>query len=157
MIDSVHRDGAVFAPVPQKFEAGTVNAAGAVGLAAAIRYLQEKGFDYIQKKELELTQRAMEGLGALPYVHILGSKDPANHTGIVSFTIDGVHPHDVSEILAADGIAVRAGHHCAQPLIMHLGLPATTRASFMFYNTPEEADALVASIADVRRKMGYGA
>ena len=89
MIDSVHRDGAVFAPVPQKFEAGTVNAAGAVGLAAAIRYLQEKGFDYIQKKELELTQRAMEGLGALPYVHILGSKDPANHTGIVSFTIDG--------------------------------------------------------------------
>ena len=87
MIDSVHRDGAVFAPVPQKFEAGTVNAAGAVGLAAAIRYLQEKGFDYIQKKELELTQRAIEGLGALPYVHILGSKDPANHTGIVSFTI----------------------------------------------------------------------
>ena len=87
MIDSVPRDGAVFAPVPQKFEAGTVNAAGAVGLAAAIRYLQEKGFDYIQKKELELTQRAIEGLGALPYVHILGSKDPANHTGIVSFTI----------------------------------------------------------------------
>ena len=87
MIDSVYRDGAVFAPVPQKFEAGTVNAAGAVGLAAAIRYLQEKGFDSIQKKELELTQRAMEGLGALPYVHILGSKDPANHTGIVSFTI----------------------------------------------------------------------
>ena len=113
MIDSVHRDGAVFAPVPQKFEAGTVNAAGAVGLAAAIRYLQEKGFDYIQKKELELTQRAMEGLGALPYVHILGSKDPANHTGIVSFTIDGVHPHDVSEILSSDGIDVRAGHHCA--------------------------------------------
>ena len=85
--EMAHRVGAVFAPVPQKFEAGTVNAAGAVGLAAAIRYLQEKGFDYIQKKELELTQRDMEGLGALPYVHILGSKDPANHTGIVSFTI----------------------------------------------------------------------
>lgn len=85
--EMAHRVGAVFAPVPQKFEAGTVNAAGAVGLAAAIRYLQEKGFDYTQKKELELTQRAMEGLGALPYVHILGSKDPANHTGIVSFTI----------------------------------------------------------------------
>lgn len=124
MIDSVHRDGAVFAPVPQKFEAGTVNAAGAVGLAAAIRYLQEKGFDYIQKKELELTQRAMEGLGALPYVHILGSKDPANHTGIVSFTIDGVHPHDVSEILSSDGIDVRAGHHCAQPLLEYLGSEA---------------------------------
>lgn len=90
--EMAHRVGAVVVvdgaqSVPQKFEAGTVNAAGAVGLVAAIRYLQEKGFDYIQKKELELTQRAMEGLGALPYVHILGSKDPANHTGIVSFTI----------------------------------------------------------------------
>ena len=156
MIDSVHRDGAVFAPVPQKFEAGTVNAAGAVGLAAAIRYLQEKGFDYIQKKELELTQRAMEGLGALPYVHILGSKDPANHTGIVSFTIDGVHPHDVSEILIADGICVRAGHHCAQPLLNYLGISSATRASFMFYNTEEEADQFVASIASIRERMGYG-
>lgn len=156
MIDSVHRDGAVFAPVPQKFEAGTVNAAGAVGLAAAIRYLQEKGFDYIQKKELELTQRAMEGLGALPYVHILGSKDPANHTGIVSFTIDGVHPHDVSEILSSDGIDVRAGHHCAQPLLEYLGVRSSTRASMMFYNTPEEIDALIESVSTIRRRMGYG-
>ena len=128
MIDSVHRDGAVFAPVPQKFEAGTVNAAGAVGLAAAIRYLQEKGFDYIQKKELELTQRAMEGLGALPYVHILGSKDPANHTG----------------------------HHCAQPLLEYLGVRSSTRASMMFYNTPEEIDALIESVSTIRRRMGYG-
>ena len=156
MIDSVHRDGAVFAPVPQNFEAGTVNAAGAVGLAAAIRYLQEKGFDYIQKKELELTQRAMEGLGALPYVHILGSKDPANHTGIVSFTIDGVHPHDVSEILSSDGIDVRAGHHCAQPLLEYLGVRSSTRASMMFYNTPEEIDALIESVSTIRRRMGYG-
>ena len=156
MIDSVHRDGAVFAPVPQKFEAGTVNAAGAVGLAAAIRYLQEKGFDYIQKKELELTQRDMEGLGALPYVHILGSKDPANHTGIVSFTIDGVHPHDVSEILSSDGIDVRAGHHCAQPLLEYLGVRSSTRASMMFYNTPEEIDALIESVSTIRRRMGYG-
>lgn len=156
LTDSVHRDGAVFAPVPQKFEAGTVNAAGAVGLAAAIRYLQEKGFDYIQKKELELTQRAMEGLGALPYVHILGSKDPANHTGIVSFTIDGVHPHDVSEILSSDGIDVRAGHHCAQPLLEYLGVRSSTRASMMFYNTPEEIDALIESVSTIRRRMGYG-
>ena len=156
MIDSVHRDGAVFAPVPQKFEAGTVNAAGAVGLAAAIRYLQEKGFDSIQKKELELTQRAMEGLGALPYVHILGSKDPANHTGIVSFTIDGVHPHDVSEILSSDGIDVRAGHHCAQPLLEYLVVRSSTRASMMFYNTPEEIDALIESVSTIRRRMGYG-
>ena len=120
------------------------------------RYLQEKGFDYIQKKELELTQRAMEGLGALPYVHILGSKDPANHTGIVSFTIDGVHPHDVSEILSSDGIDVRAGHHCAQPLLEYLGVRSSTRASTMFYNTPEEIDALIESVSTIRRRMGYG-
>ena len=157
MIESVTREGAVFAELPHKFEAGTVNAAGAVGLAAAIEYIQKIGFDAMQKQETLLVRRVMDGLKGVEHVRVLGSDDPENHTGIVSFVIDGVHPHDVSEILAADGIAVRAGHHCAQPLIMHLGLPATTRASFMFYNTPEEADALVASIADVRRKMGYGA
>ena len=157
MIESVTREGAVFAELPHKFEAGTVNAAGAVGLAAAIEYIQKIGFDAMQKQENLLVRRVMDGLKGVEHVRVLGSDDPENHTGIVSFVIDGVHPHDVSEILAADGIAVRAGHHCAQPLIMHLGLPATTRASFMFYNTQEEEDALVASIADVRRKMGYGA
>ena len=125
-------------------------------ILAVGRITQEKGFDYIQKKELELTQRAMEGLGALPYVHILGSKDPANHTGIVSFTIDGVHPHDVSEILSSDGIDVRAGHHCAQPLLEYLGVRSSTRASMMFYNTPEEIDALIESVSTIRRRMGYG-
>ena len=97
----------------------------------------------------------MEGLGALPYVHILGSKDPANHTGIVSFTIDGVHPHDVSEILSSDGIDVRAGHHCAQPLLRHLGVMASTRASLMFYNTEEEIVKFTESLKEIRRKMGY--
>ena len=154
MIDSVHRDGAVFAPVPQKFEAGTVNVAGAVGLAAAIRYLQEKGFDYIQKKELELTQRAMEGLGALPYVHILGSKDPANHTGIVSFTIDGVHPHDVGQFIDAQGIAIRVGHHCAQPVHRHFGLYASNRASSGVYNSVEDAQALVEAAKGIRKFFG---
>ena len=157
MIESVTREGAVFAELPHKFEAGTVNAAGAVGLAEAIRYIESIGFDAMQKQEAALVRRTMDALAAVPHVHVLGSADPENHTGIVSFTIDGVHPHDVSEILAADGIAVRAGHHCAQPLIMHLGLPATTRASYMFYNTTEEADALAASVASIRRRMGYGA
>ena len=115
---------------------------GAVGLAAAIEYIQKIGFDAMQKQENLLVRRVMDGLKGVEHVRVLGSDAPENHTGIVSFVIDGVHPHDVSEILAADGIAVRAGHHCAQPLIMHLGLPATTRASFMFYNTPEEADAV---------------
>ena len=157
MIESVTREGAVFAELPHKFEAGTVNAAGAVGLAAAIDYVQSIGFDAMQQQENLLVRRVMDGLKNVEHVRVLGSGAPENHPGIVSFVIDGVHPHDVSEILAADGIAVRAGHHCAQPLIMLLGLPATTRASVMFYDTLEEADALVASIADVRRKMGYGA
>lgn len=156
MIDSVTRDGAVFAQLPHKFEAGTVNAAGAAGLAAAITYIEEIGFDYIEQRELALTTRAMEGLSKLPHVHIIGSENPANHTGIVAFTIDNVHPHDVSEIMAADGLDVRAGHHCAQPLLVHLGVYNTTRASFMFYNTEEEVDAFVGSVANVRRRMGYG-
>ncbi len=156
MIQSVSREGAVYAELPHKFEAGTVNAAGAAGLAAAIRYIKELGFDTIEKKELELTKRAMDGLSELPHVHIIGSEKPENHTGIVSFTIEQVHPHDVSEILAADGIDVRAGHHCAQPLLTFLKVYNTTRASFMFYNTTEEVDAFVKSVAQVRRRMGYG-
>lgn len=156
MIQSVTREGAVYAELPHKFEAGTVNAAGAVGLAAAIKYVESVGFGYIEKREQALTKRAMEGLARVPHVTVLGSDDPANHTGIVAFLIDGVHPHDVSEILASDGIDVRAGHHCAQPLLTYLGVHNATRASFMFYNTEEEVDAFVKSVAGVRRSMGYG-
>lgn len=156
MISSVSREGAVFAELPHKFEAGTVNAAGAAGLAAAIHYIEEVGFETIEARELQLTRRAMEGLAKIPHVHVIGSEKPENHTGIVAFTIEQVHPHDVSEILAADGIDVRAGHHCAQPLLTYLKVYNTTRASFMFYNTPEEVDAFVKSVSKVRRKMGYG-
>ena len=156
MISSVSREGAVFAELPHKFEAGTVNAAGAAGLEAAIHYIEEVGFETIEARELQLTRRAMEGLAKIPHVHVIGSEKPENHTGIVAFTIEQVHPHDVSEILAADGIDVRAGHHCAQPLLTYLKVYNTTRASFMFYNTPEEVDAFVKSVSEVRRKMGYG-
>lgn len=156
MIQSVTTEGAIFAELPHKFEAGTVNAAGAAGLAAAIEYIQKIGFDRIQQKELELTKRAMDGLASLPHVHVIGSDNPENHTGIVTFTIDDVHSHDVSEIMAADGIDIRAGHHCAQPLLAYLGVYNAARASFMFYNTPEEVDAFVNSVASVRRRMGYG-
>lgn len=156
MISSVSREGAVFAELPHKFEAGTVNAAGAAGLAAAIHYIEEVGFETIEARELQLTRRAMEGLAKIPHVHVIGSEKPENHTGIVAFTIEQVHPHDVSEILAADGIDVRAGHHCAQPLLTYLKVYNTTRASFMFYNTLEEVDAFVKSVSEVRRKMGYG-
>lgn len=156
MIESVTREGAIFAELPQKFEAGTVNAAGAAGLVAAIEYIRSIGFPEIMEKEEALTRQAMEGIAKLPHVKILGSERPENHTGIVAFTIEGVHPHDVSEILSSDGIDVRAGHHCAQPLLAYLGDNVATRASFMFYNTPEEVERLIQSVASIRRRMGYG-
>lgn len=156
MIDSVTRDGAKYAELPHKFEAGTVNAAGAVGLAAAIDYVDKIGFETMQERELTLTKRALEGLNAIPKVHVLGSELAEEHTGILTFTIEDVHPHDVSAVLESDGVAVRAGHHCAQPLLEYLGVRSATRASLMFYNTEEEVDALVKSVAGVRRRMGYG-
>lgn len=156
MIESVTRSSAVFAELPHKFEAGTVNAAGAAGLKAAIEYVQNIGFDNIRKNELELSAYAFEKLKRLDGINIIGSDRPEEHCGIITFTVDNVHPHDVSEILAADGIAVRAGHHCAQPLLNHLGYRATVRASFAFYNTKEDADKFINSLATVRERMGYG-
>ena len=156
MIDSVTREGAKFAELPHKFEAGTVNAAGAAGLLAAIDYIEGIGFDEMEKRELAVTERALSGLKEIPYVHVLGSERAEEHTGILTFVVDQVHPHDVSEVLIADGISVRAGHHCAQPLLQYLGVNSATRASFMFYNTKEEADRLVKSIASIRERMGYG-
>lgn len=156
MIDSVTRTGAVFAPVPHKFEAGTVNAAGAWGLKEAIRYLEAVGFEAVHRQELALTATALEGLGRIPHVRVLGSEKPEEHCGILTFTVDGVHPHDVSAILDADGIAVRAGNHCAQPLFDFLKVNAATRASIYFYNTQEEIAAFLKSVAGIRRKMGYG-
>ena len=156
MIRTVTRDKVVYAELPHKFEAGTVNGAGAWALAAAIRYLQEVGYEQIQKQELLLTTQLMDGLKKVPHVQVQGSPDPKEHCGIVSFTIDGVHPHDVSSILDADGIAVRAGHHCAQPLIQQIGVMSTTRASMYFYNTEENIEKLLASVQTIRRRMGYG-
>ena len=155
MIDSVTREGAVFAEVPHKFEAGTVNAAGAAGLHAAIDYVESVGFDAIHARELALTADAFARMSALPHVHILGSDKPEEHNGILTFTVDNVHPHDVSELLAADGVAVRAGHHCAEPLHRFLGLHATVRASFAFYNDKSDTDRLIGSLSTVRRRMGY--
>ena len=156
MIDSVTRTSAVYAELPHKFEAGTVNAAGAAGLKAAIDYIEKVGFDYIGEREIALTSRAIEKMKKIPHVNIVGSENADEHTGIVTFTIDNVHPHDISEILAADGIAVRAGHHCAQPLLTYLGLNSTARASFAFYNTEDEVDKFTDSVATIRERMGYG-
>ena len=156
MIESVSREGAVFAELPHKFEAGTVNAAGAAGLHAAINYVQSVGFDAMHRQELALTARTLAGMADMPHIHVIGSDRPEEHNGIVTFTVEGVHPHDVSEILAGDGVDVRAGHHCAQPLLQHLGYSATVRASFAFYNTEEEVDRLLQSLSTIRERMGYG-
>ena len=156
MIESVTRESATFAELPHKFEAGTVNAAGAAGLRAAIDYIGKVGYDFMREREIALVSRTLAAMREMPYVHVLGSENPAEHTGIVTFTLDGVHPHDISEILASDGVAIRAGHHCAQPLLKHLGHLSTVRASFAFYNTEAEADRLVASLSTIRERMGYG-
>lgn len=155
MIDSVRRDGATYAELPHKFEAGTVNARGAAGLAAALDYVDSIGYEEMQKREEKVVRYVMEGMKKIPHVHILGSQDPKEHLGIVSFAVDGVHPHDVNEILIADGICIRAGHHCAQPLLNSLGYNSTARRSFMFYNTIREGEKFLKSLATVREKMGY--
>ena len=156
MIESVTRTGATYAELPYKFEAGTGNAAGAVGLHAAIRYMQSVGFDTMHERETALVARMMAGMADMPFIHVLGSENPEEHSGIVTFTVDGVHPHDVSEILAADGVCIRAGHHCAQPLLKHLGYSSTVRASCAFYNTPDEVNRLLDSLKTIRERMGYG-
>ena len=155
MIESVTREGAVFAELPHKFEAGTVNAAGAAGLHAAIDYVERVGFDTIHARELAVTADALARMRALPHVRILGSDKAEEHNGILTFVVDNVHPHDVSELLAADGVAVRAGHHCAEPLHHFLGYHATVRASFAFYNDKTDVDRLVGSLSTVRGRMGY--
>jgi cysteine desulfurase / selenocysteine lyase len=156
MIESVTREGAVYAELPYKFEAGTGNAAGAAGLHAAIDYIGRIGFDAIHQRETALVAQMLDGMKRLPYLHVLGSEKPEEHSGIVTFTVDGVHPHDVSEILAADGVCVRAGHHCARPLLNYLGYSSTVRASCAFYNTPAEIDRLLDSLTSIRGRMGYG-
>ncbi len=156
MIESVTRESAVYAELPHKFEAGTVNAAGAVGLQAALNYVSAIGFDEIERREHMLTEYAFNAVRNIPHVNVLGSDKASEHMGIVTFTVDGVHPHDVSEILASDGVAVRAGHHCAQPLLKHLGHMSTARASLAFYNTNAEIDRLAAVLSTLRERMGYG-
>ena len=153
MIESVTLDRTVWAEVPHKFEAGTVNGGGAAGLAAAIDYINAVGFDTIEAREQELTRICYAKMMEIPGVHILGSKDPDDHHGILSFIIDGVHPHDISAILNDGKIAIRAGHHCAQPLLKHLGVPSSVRISLAFYNTEEDIDRVISVLKTVRGQM----
>ena len=155
MIEYVTRDSATYAEVPHKFEAGTVNASGAVGLAAAIDYVKNIGIAEIEKNDNALATLLIEKMRNIPHVNIIGSDDPARHCGIVTFTIDGVHPHDIASILDSENIAIRAGHHCAQPLMQKLGVGSTARASLYFYNTEQEVEQFAEKLAKVRGWAGF--
>ena len=155
MIEYVTRDSATYAEVPHKFEAGTVNASGAVGLAAAIDYVKNIGIAEIEKNDNALATLLIEKMRNIPHVNIIGSDNPARHCGIVTFTIDGVHPHDIASILDSENIAIRAGHHCAQPLMQKLGVGSTARASLYFYNTEQEVEQFAEKLAKVRGWAGF--
>lgn len=156
MIEAVAEQSATFAPLPQKFEAGTQNVEAVVGLSAAIQYIQTIGFGEIQRIEKPLIQYALQRLSENPYLTLVGNSDPEERTGVISFNVEEVHPHDVASILDADGICVRSGHHCAHPLMNYLGLTATARISLCFYNTDEDIDRLAESLKHVRRWLGLG-
>ena len=155
MILEVTEQEAVWEKAPYKFEAGTPNVSGAVGLAEAIKYLSTIGMDNVKSHEFEITTYALEALKKLavdiPSLHILGPWDAKLRTGLISFYFDNIHAHDVSAILDRLGIAVRSGHHCAMPLHTHLGVPASCRASWYLYNTPEDIDALLAGLREAKK------
>ena len=154
MIETVTMEGATYAPVPQKFEAGVPNAAQAIGLAAACDYLTDLGMDRVAAHEHALAERLLTALATRPWVRVVGPTDLTDRGGAVSFVVDGVHAHDVGQVLDAAGVAVRVGHHCAWPLHRTMKAAATTRASFAAYNTASEVDALVAALDTVPQVFG---
>lgn len=154
MILDVWIDHSTWNEIPYKFEAGTPPISAAVGLGAAIDYLNTIGMKAVRDHEVEMTRYALEILNALPGMTIYGPRDPEQKGGLVSFSLEGIHAHDVGTILDSHGVAVRAGHHCAKPLMRRLGVPATTRASFYIYNTPEDVDRLAEGLASCQKLMG---
>jgi cysteine desulfurase/selenocysteine lyase len=146
MIKRVHLTDASWNDLPWKFEAGTPSVAEGIGLGAAVDYLGQFGMDNVRNHERTLVDYAMEKLQDVSGITVYGPKDPELHGGAVSFTLPNIHPHDLATLIDREGIAVRAGHHCTQPLMDRLGVPATTRASFYIYNRPEEVDQLVTGI-----------
>jgi cysteine desulfurase / selenocysteine lyase len=151
MIASVSREETRWAQSPAKFEAGTSNIAEAIGLGAAVDFLQAIGMEQVRDHERALVSYAIERLSAVPGVTVHGPLDASERGALISFALDAIHPHDVAEILGRQGVCVRAGHHCAQPLMRRLGVGATSRASFAVHNTHEDVDALIAGLAEVQR------
>ncbi|WP_313405800.1 cysteine desulfurase [Aeromicrobium sp.] len=154
MIETVSMEATTFAAPPHRFEAGTPPIAQSVGLGAAVDYLTALGMENVAAHEQQITAYALEAMNELSGVTIVGPKDPVDRGGAISFTVDGVHPHDVSQLLDSQGVAVRAGHHCAKPLHQHFGVQSTTRASFYLYTTEAEIDALVAGIRHTQSYFG---
>jgi cysteine desulfurase / selenocysteine lyase len=154
MIRTVGAIESTWADLPWKFEAGTSQVAEAIGLGAAVDWIQGLGIDRIREHELALISEALERLGTeVPELELHGPLEAADRGSLVSFAMPGAHPHDVSEILGRGGVCVRAGHHCAQPLMRRLGVHATTRASFAVHNTSEDLDRLIAGLHEVRRVL----
>jgi cysteine desulfurase / selenocysteine lyase len=154
MIDFVGDQSSTWNVLPHKFEAGTPNVADAIGLAAACEYLDGIGMDRVRAHEVELGTLVYDRLSAVEGVAIYGPRDPARRSGVVSFTVAGIHPHDLATVLDEGGVCIRAGHHCAQPLMRRLNVPATARASFYVYNDAADADALVAGVERAREIFG---
>lgn len=154
MIDEVGLFESTWAPVPHKFEAGTPPIVEAIGLGAAVDYLTNLGMDAVRKHDAELTGYALDRLATVPYVTVYGPTDLNIRGGAISFTLGDIHPHDLSTILDENGVAVRAGHHCARPLMDHLGIPATARASFSVYSSADEVDRLVAGLELAAKLFG---
>jgi cysteine desulfurase/selenocysteine lyase len=150
MIETVTMARSTFAPPPARFEAGTPPIAEAVGLGAAVDYLSAVGMDAIQWHEKQLTAYALEGLRTVPGLRIFGPPTPVGRGGTISFDLAGIHPHDVGQVLDAEGVQVRVGHHCARPTCIRFGVPATTRMSLYLYNTTDDIDALVAALGKVQ-------
>jgi cysteine desulfurase/selenocysteine lyase len=151
MIREVYEDRATWAPLPEKFDAGTPSVADSISLAAAADYLDDLGMSNVRAHEIEVTQYALERLAAVPDVTVYGPLDARARTGVVSFNLEGVHPHDAGTVLDEAGVAVRAGHHCCQPLHRSLDVAATLRASFYVYNGPDDVDTLVDALGTARR------
>lgn len=154
MIGTVHEHSATWAEGPRKFEAGTRNVGGEVGFAAALDYMQNIGWDAMMSHEHTLLDRMLKGMAQMPWLTVYGDPTAANRFGVVSFNVKDVHPHDVATILDAGGVAIRAGHHCAQPLMDFLGIGSCCRASVAVYNTEEDVDALLNNLEMVRKVMG---
>lgn len=151
MIDIVHEQDAVWSPVPEKFEAGTQDAAGIYATEAALTYMEQVGVEEVEAREAALMEYLMSEFAKLDYIEIIGSEDPALHHGACSFNIRDIHPHDVSSIMAQDNVAIRAGHHCAQPLLNFMGIRSCCRASVAFYNDASDIDQLIESVKGVWR------